>query len=139
MRGMTLLELLAAITITAVAAGAAAAGAASLHRSALLESASARLASVLLDARLQAYQTQRTTSVSAAEGSTVIRAFDGATVADVALPASIRIAHATRGGIVRFYPSGLSDNASWILAATPRHAGAMRRVVVNQRSVIRRE
>ncbi len=139
MRGLTLFELIAAIALTTVVAATAAAGAASLRRSVSVESAAAQLASVLRDARLRAYRSQRTVSVSAAQGSTTIRIFDATTESTVSLPAPIRVVQATRSGVVRFYPSGLSDNASWVLAPATHESGSARRVVVNQRSVIRCE
>ncbi|RMF23442.1 MAG: prepilin-type N-terminal cleavage/methylation domain-containing protein, partial [Deltaproteobacteria bacterium] len=99
-RGLTLLELLAAIAVAAVATGIAVTGARSLRRSVLVEHGATLLASALRDARMAAYQTEQTTSVVAKQATGAIVLFDGSARSEISLPASVRIAQATRGGLV---------------------------------------
>ncbi len=135
--GFSLVELLLALALVGVATGTAVRIAAALDRS-LAEQAGARLlAATLEEAWLAAYRTQQPAAVEAGPGAGRIRLATAGAEHSVLLPAGVRVLAATRSGHAVFYPSGLSDNASWRVAAQRRKGGRSPVVILNQRSGVR--
>jgi hypothetical protein len=136
-RGASLLELLAAVGITAVAAGLSGGALARLARATAVQAARVRVVTALLDARRRAYASESTVEVAGELGATsvTIRPADG--IAEtVALPAGTSITRFPASGHVRFFASGLADNGT-VEVGSADETAAPERVVVNQRGLVR--
>ncbi len=137
MGGFSLLETLAALAISAMVAAAALSGLNSLAANSHLNAARSTVVQALIDARLQA--ASRAETVELAIGSRSLgpaRAGGGAVLsAEVRLPAGTYVARAPARGRVRFFATGLADNATVVVAASGSAGEAS--VVVNQRGMIR--
>jgi len=130
-RGASLVETIAVLALGALLLGAAAPAVARLLDTVELRGATVRFAAALARGRVAALTEGRTWRVRVAG----TRSFalepvgvDGAAVVEP-LPGATFFAGATSGGDVRFFPSGLVDNATFTLGA----GDARRRVIVNQR------
>lgn len=127
--GASLVETVLVLAVTGIVLGAAWPRAADLLDVIELRSASIRLATALARGRSAALAEGRAWRLRV-DGPTrfVVAPLDG-DAAPQALPGQAFFASATSGGDVRFFPSGLADNATFTLGA----GEARRRVVVNQR------
>ena len=135
--GASLLELIAAIGVTALAATLSGGALARLGRATSVQSARVLVMSALLDARRRAYAADATTDVTVrAEDSVVtVHTAEGQSIASRLPPGSI-ITGSVASGRVRFFASGLADNATVTVGGTDG-AAAEERVVVNQRGLVR--
>lgn len=129
-RGASLVETIAVLALGAVLLGAAVPAVARLLDTVELRSATVRLGAALARGRVAALTEGRVWRLAVAG----TRSFVLAPVGDEealaeALPGATFFAGATSGGDVRFFPSGLADNATFTLGA----GDARRRVIVNQR------
>ena len=133
--GFTLIELTVSLAIAGLAAAVAVGGLRTLVRAATLEQARLRLTLALLEARRSAYTSGGTAGVFIESDGRqlIIRRGDGA-VTTVSLPAEVAVVAAPLRASVRFYASGLADNATIELATAN---GERATVVVNQRGMIR--
>jgi len=134
--GFLLLELLGALALLALTGLTTVNAALRLRRSALPSIAAAAFVDALDEARLHAYRSGETASVTATAGSHRLRLSLGRTESVRSLVPGIVVREATRGGRSRFYPSGLADNASWRLTAVDAPASEGVSVIVNQRGTI---
>jgi prepilin-type N-terminal cleavage/methylation domain-containing protein len=135
-RGFTLVELLATVAIASLAAGLAIdAGGAWKH---LADLEGARLTTVLalLEARRRAYLTESTAElVAEPRASELSVTAAGLPPVRLTLPAAISVREIPRGGRIRFFASGLAENAT-IRLGTETGGDAVV-VVVNQRGEVR--
>jgi type II secretory pathway pseudopilin PulG len=134
--GATLLELLFTLAVVSTAAAMAGSAIRGLSRATTVETARLRTLATLLAARRRAYSDEATVQVDVAGGTDALtlRNPDGTNVR-VALPAGTTVAHSVAAGRVRFFASGLADNATIVLADTEALQQAT--VVVNQRALVR--
>ena len=101
-----------------------------------LEAARVTTLLALLEARRQAYLTEGTAELRAEPGATHVTVVtSGLAERRLALPAEVTVADVSRGGRVRFFPSGLAENATIRLALGSDAAGVA--VVTNQRGEVR--
>ncbi|MBY0280359.1 hypothetical protein K2Z84_33925 [Candidatus Binatia bacterium] len=128
-RGTSLVETVLVLAVASILAGAAWPRVADLLDTVELRSACVRFASALARGRVAALTEGRSWRLRL-DGSShfVLAPLDG-DASPEALPARVFFAAATSGGDVRFFSSGLADNASFTLGV----GDARRRVVVNQR------
>jgi prepilin-type N-terminal cleavage/methylation domain-containing protein len=133
--GFTLLELVAGMAVAAIATASVAAGAGALARRVELSASRRSLVSALLDARRQAYLSREAVEVAVHSGDRELRVRAGADEDVIPLDHSVYVARAPSSGHVRFFGSGLADNATVELAVPGSEAHAS--VVVNQRGMIR--
>ena len=134
--GTTLLELVVVLALAAVASATIGGAFHLLARGAALRAGRLSLSQALLAARRAAYLDQATAEarvVVDAREVTVVRS--GKPPESYPLPAPVVIASAPARGGVRFFASGLADNATIGLAAGPADERA--EVIVNQRGRVR--
>jgi type II secretory pathway pseudopilin PulG len=132
-RGASLVEIVVVLALGSVLLGAAWPALAGLLDTVELRSATLRFGAAVARGRVAALTEGRTWRLRLAG----VRDFVLAPLGDDAapperLPGSAFFAGATSGGDVRFFASGLVDNATFILGA----GDARRRVVVNQRGKV---
>ncbi|MEW6269107.1 MAG: type II secretion system protein [Thermodesulfobacteriota bacterium] len=133
-RGASLVEIVLAVALAGVMLGVAWPSVASYREAAELRSATLRLASALARGRVAAL-TEGRTWLLRLDGIRrwVLAPLDESPDAPAEeLPGATFVAAATSGGDVRFFPSGLADNATFTLGAGDQR----RRVIVNQRGRI---
>lgn len=128
-RGAGLVEMVVVLAIGSVLLGAAWPGVAAYLDTVELRSASLRLAAALSRGRIAALSEGRVWRLELADARSFVLAPVGGTAAGERLPGGTFFAGATSGGDVRFFPSGMADNATFTLGA----GDARRRVIVNQR------
>lgn len=131
-RGASLVEIVVVIAVAGVLLGAALPGVAAYLDTAELRSASVHFAAALSRGRVAALMEGRTWRLYLADARRYALGPQDGEDAEVAvehLPGDAFFAGATSGGDVRFFPSGLVDNATFTLGA----GDARRRVIVNQR------
>jgi len=135
-RGLTLLEVLFALAVVSIAAGVAGSALRGLSRTTALETARLRTLTALLQARRRAYGREATCEVAAATGAVAltVRNPDGST-ATVGLPPDTHVTHSVASGRVRFFASGLAENATIIVGT--RDDTEQASVIVNQRGLVR--
>jgi prepilin-type N-terminal cleavage/methylation domain-containing protein len=128
-RGVSLVETVVVLAVAGILVGAAWPRAADLLDVVALRSASVRFASALSRGRIAALSEGRSWRLRL-DGATgfVLAPLEGDAVPE-RLPERVFFASATSGGDVRFFPSGLADNATFTLGV----GDARRRVIVNQR------
>jgi hypothetical protein len=129
--GATLLETCAALALTSVAALSALSGARPLACAVRVGAARTVLSGALLEARQDAYASERNVTVEARAGGGAVTLQPGDRVRP--LGEGVRIASAPADGNVQFRATGLADNATIAIACDDSTAS----VVVNQRGVIR--
>jgi hypothetical protein len=136
-RGVSLLELVAAVGVTTLIAGLTGSALSRLARATAVQSARVRVMNALLEARRLAYATESTVEVTGAIGdaAVVIRTTDGESRAAV-LPAGTAIMHFPASGHVRFFASGLADNAT-VTVGSAEGTAAEEQIIVNQRGLVR--
>jgi hypothetical protein len=134
--GASLLELLTVLAVGAVLAGAASHSVGGLGNVFAVETARTRIVLALLDARRIAYAHERTVVVRVEPGAREVVVDSDVEPAPVSLPAGISISSAPATRRVRFFASGLADNAT-IVVERDGEAGVRGRIVVNQRGSIR--
>lgn len=136
MRGASLLELVAALGVAAIAGGLCGGALSGLSRAIAVEAARVRAAATLLEARRLAYQSSATVEVTAAAGDAVltIRAPDGEVLVRP-LPTGTTVLRSPANGRTRFFASGMADNATWIVGSADAEQEA--RIVLNQRGLVR--
>lgn len=127
--GASLVETVVVLAVAGILLGAAWPHAADLLDVVELRSAAVRFAAALSRGRTAALSEGRAWRLRL-DGTTrfVIAPLDGDAPPEP-LPDRVFFAGATSGGDVRFFPSGLVDNATFTLGA----GNARRRVIVNQR------
>jgi type II secretory pathway pseudopilin PulG len=131
-RGASLVEIAVVIAVAGVLLGAALPGVAAYLEGAELRSASVHFAAALSRGRVAALTEGRTWRLHLPGLRSYALAPQEGDPGDAAvehLPGQAFFAGATSGGDVRFFPSGLVDNATFTLGS----GDARRRVVVNQR------
>jgi prepilin-type N-terminal cleavage/methylation domain-containing protein len=135
-RGFTLLELLATVAIASLAAGLAVDAGSAWKHLAGLEGARLTTVLALLEARRRAYLTEATAELAAEPGTKeLVVTAAGLTPVRLALPAEAVVREISRSGRIRFFASGLAENATIRLGSgTSDDAVA---VVVNQRGEVR--
>ena len=128
-RGASLVETVVVVAVAGILVGAAWPRAADLLDTVALRSAAVRFASALARGRTAALTEGRAWRLRV-YGTTrsVLAPLDGDAAAEP-LPGRTFFAGATSGGDVRFFPSGLADNATFTLGV----GDARRRVILNQR------
>jgi hypothetical protein len=132
--GHTLLELTAALSVSAVATAGLLVALAELERGARVFAAQQRAVVALEHGRRSSYLTASSvgvTAVAGAEGFVVIG--DDGERHEIALPAGTSVSAAPVRGAARFFASGFADNATFELGLAGR---PMARVVVDQRGEI---
>jgi Tfp pilus assembly protein FimT len=127
--GASLVEMVVVLAIAGLLLGTAWPSVASYLEAAELRSASVHFAAALARGRVAALSEGRTWSIRVAGTRDYVLAAAGETAPAERLPGASFFAGATSGGDVRFYSSGLADNATFTLGA----GDARRRVIVNQR------
>jgi hypothetical protein len=128
--------MLATVAITGLAAGLAVDAGSSWRHLAGLESARLTTVLALLEARRRAYLLETTAELVAEPGASELAVTAaGLPPARLALPAEISVSEIPRGGRIRFFASGLAENAT-IRLGTARGSDAVT-VVVNQRGEVR--
>lgn len=128
-RGASLVETVLVLAVTGIVAGAAWPHVGALLDVIELRSASVRLAAALARGRTAALAEGRAWRLRVDGLSRFVLAPLDGDAAPETLPGHTFFASTTSGGDVRFFPSGLADNATFTLGA----GEARRRVVVNQR------
>ena len=130
-RGTSLVEMVVALAVAGIVLAAASPRAADLLDTIELRSASVRFAAALARGRAAALSEGRSWRLHLDGISRFVLAplDDDAGVAAEPLPTRVFFASATSGGDVRFFSSGLVDNATFTLGV----GDARRRVIVNQR------
>ena len=132
-----MIELIVATTLAATAAALLVGGLRSIGRASSLASARRQVVATLQAARSHAYRSATPAQVRVQTGSrTLMLQRDGLPDQARDLPAQTRIEEAPRRAAVRFFASGLADNAT-ISVAIPGATGSPVRTVVNQRAMIR--
>jgi Tfp pilus assembly protein FimT len=130
--GLTLLETVVVLALAATLCGAAAPYAAGVLAELELRDAAVRVAAALVRGRSAALRDGRTWHI-VADGRTLSLGPVGdegeREEERETLPGRVEIASSTSGGEVRFSPSGMAENATFIVALD----GRSRRVIVNQR------
>lgn len=115
--GTSMVELLASLSIATAALAFMLGGLRSLSTMAAMHQATGVVRDAVDTARRRAYLRAETANVSAGRNDVSVSGPDGAdAVRQFALPTGFVIANATRGGEVRFFADGLSDNASVTIA-----------------------
>ena len=127
--GASLVEMVLVVAVAGILLGTAWPGVVGYLETAELRSATLRFASALVRGRVAALTEGRVWTVRLDGPGGFVLAPAGTSAAAERLPARTFFAGATSGGDVRFFPSGLADNATFTLGA----GAARRRVVVNQR------
>jgi Tfp pilus assembly protein FimT len=136
--GFTVLELVTSLSIAALATVVATSALSTLISAGRLESARLRLVEMLLEARRAAFVDESTVEVRVEPGSGHVLVVRDATVtAEHMLPHDVRISSAPTTHAVRFYASGLADNATIGLTAPGAGDGVHAAVVINQRGKVR--
>jgi hypothetical protein len=137
MGGMSVLELVAAVGITTFAAGLAGGALGAMGRAVSVQSGRVRVMTALLEARRRAYGAETTIEVAGRTGdhAVTIHLPVGEEIRRE-LPAGTELARSPASGRVRFFASGLADNATFAVGATGGGAGE-ERIVVNQRGLVR--
>ncbi|HEY8515363.1 MAG TPA: GspH/FimT family pseudopilin [Candidatus Binatia bacterium] len=133
-RGASLIETVVAVALVGVVLGVAWPSLASYREAAELRAATLRLAAAMARGRTAAL-TEGRTWLLRLDGPRrfVLSPLDESLDAPPEeLPPDTFVADATSGGDVRFFPSGLADNATFTLGAGDQR----RRVIVNQRGRI---
>jgi len=133
--GFTLLELLAGVAVTAIAIASLTTAAGALGRQAELASSRRFVVASLLDARRRAYLSRDAIEVAVHEGDRELHVRAAGNEQTIPLPYSAYVARAPSSGRIRFFGSGLADNATVELAVPD--GGARASIVVNQRGGIR--
>lgn len=128
-RGAGLVETIVVLALAGLLLGAAWPRVAGYLEEVELRSAVLRLAAALVRGRVAALGEGRTWELRLAGGSAFVLAPLGESGPAEPLPAGTFVADATSGGDVRFFSSGLVDNATFTLGA----GSLRRRVIVNQR------
>jgi len=128
-RGASLVEMVLVIALASVLLGAAWPSVASYREAADLRSAALHLGAALGRGRAAALGEGRTWQLRLDGNRRWILAPLGDEAPPEELPGAAFVAEATSGGDVRFFSSGLADNATFTLGAGMQR----RRVVVNQR------
>jgi hypothetical protein len=136
-RGTSLLELIAALGITTLAAGLCGGTFAGLARATAVESARVRALSALLAARRYAYAMEGTVEVTAhpGDGALTIHLPDATTVTETLPPGTV-VTRAPANARARFYASCLGDNATFAVGSADG-SESEESIVVNQRGLIR--
>ena len=131
-----MLEILFTLAIVSIAAGAAGRSISGLSRTTAVESARLRTVVTLLHARRRAYSSEATAEVAVATGvvALIMRDPDGST-SNVALPPDTHVTHSVASGRVRFFGTGLAENATILLGTLDDAQQSS--VVVNQRGLVR--
>lgn len=133
-KGYTLFELAAALSLGALAVGSVASGARALGEGLSLISERQVVASAFEHARREAYRgNQPTTARPGADQRSLVIEVQGANTRVFTLDRT-RIVAGPRRGHVRFFGSGLAENATFTIANA---TGAQASIVVNQRGEIR--
>lgn len=128
-RGTSVVEMVIVLVVAGVVLGAAWPGVAAWLDTAELRSGCVHFAAAVSRGRVAALTEGRVWRLRLADARRyVVAPADGDAPAE-RLPGATYFAAATSGGDVRFYPSGLADNATFTLGA----GDARRRVVINQR------
>lgn len=134
--GATLLELVVVLAVATVATAAVGGAFHALARGAALRAARLSLSQALLAARRAAYLDQATAEARVVvDAREVVVARAGRPPESHPLPVPVAIAGAPARGAVRFFASGLADNAT--VALTAGDTGEQLEVVVNQRGRVR--
>lgn len=128
-RGASLVELVVVLALAGVLLGAAWPSVASYLEAAELRAATLRFAAALGRGRVAALSEGRTWRIRVDGVRAYVLAPLGEDATAEPLPGAAFFAAATSGGDVRFYASGLADNATFTLG----YGAARRRVIVNQR------
>jgi len=128
-RGVGLLEMVLVLALASILLGAAWPSLAGYLDVVELRSATLRFSSALARGRVAALTDGRIWKIRLAGLRDFVLAPDDGDAHAEQLPGTTFFAAATSGGDVRFYPSGLADNATFTLGA----GDARRRVIVNQR------
>jgi len=133
-RGASLVEMVLVLALGSVLLGAAWPAVAALLDTVELRSATLRFGAAVARGRVAALTEGRTWRLSLAGARDFVLAPLGVVEGTTAerLPGTAFFAGATSGGDVRFFASGLADNATFTLGA----GEARRRVVVNQRGKV---
>lgn len=131
-RGASLVEMVVVLALASVLLGAAWPSVASYLEAAELRAATLHFAAALARGRVAALSEGRTWKIRLDGLRGYVLAPAGGDAAAEGLPGAAFFAGATSGGDVRFYSSGLADNATFTLGA----GAARRRVIVNQRGRI---
>ena len=128
-RGASLVEMVVVLALGSVLLGAAWPSVARFVETVELRSATLRFAAALARGRVAALTEGRTWHLRLADARSFVLAPVDADQPPERLPSGSFFAAATSGGDVRFFSSGLADNATFTLGA----GDARRRVIVNQR------
>jgi prepilin-type N-terminal cleavage/methylation domain-containing protein len=128
--GVSMVETVVVLAIAGIVLAASSPRAADLLDTIELRSASIRFAAALARGRAAALSEGRSWRLRL-DGTTrfVLAPLDDVTAAAEPLPPHVFFASATSGGDVRFFSSGMVDNATFTLGV----GDARRRVIVNQR------
>jgi type II secretory pathway pseudopilin PulG len=131
-----MLEILSVLAIVSITAGVAGGATRGLARATAVQTARMHTMTALLHARRGAYAGETTCEVSAASGAAVltVRNADGSTVS-VPLPPETHVTRSLASGRVRFFGTGLAENATIVLGT--RDDTQQATVVVNQRGLVR--
>lgn len=127
--GFSLLEVIVALAIGAIVLGATAPMVSALLGMVRLRTAAVEFGSALLRARSAALAEGRSWEVRRTAAGSFSVGPAGASGAPETLSGGATFGSATSGGTVRFSPSGVGENATFILTL----GGREQRVVVNQR------
>jgi len=128
-RGASLVEMVVVLAVAGVLLGAAWPSVAGYLETVELRSAALRFAAALARGRVGALTEGRIWEIRVADLRSFVLAPQGVGGGAERLAGAAFFAGATSGGDVRFFPSGLADNATFTLGA----GDARRRVIVNQR------
>jgi len=133
---MVMLDVLVTLVVVSITANIAGSAITSLARATVVETARLRTLRTLLRARRAAYGAEGTAEVAVAAGADALtlRNPDGSTLR-IELPPDTHVAHAAASGRVRFFGTGLADNATIVLATLDDAQQAS--VIVNQRGLLR--
>lgn len=131
-----MVELLASVSVAAVAVTFLLGGLRSLSAMTETQHATAVIRTAVGTARRLAYLGSETASITAGRTGLSVTVHEGAqSVGTFALPTGFFISRATRGGVIRFFADGLSDNAS--IAVTHEASGETSTIFVDSRGEIR--
>jgi Tfp pilus assembly protein FimT len=128
-RGASLVAMIVVLAVASILLGAAWPGVAAYLETVELRSATLRFGAALARGRVAALTEGRAWRLALADARSFVLAPVGADAPAERLPGGSFFAGATSGGDVRFFPSGLADNATFTLGAGEER----RRVIVNQR------
>jgi hypothetical protein len=137
MRGTSLLELVAAVGVTAAIAGLSGGALSRLARATAVQTARVRVMTALLEARRRAYAAEATIEVRGEpNAASLTTRLPSDETFQTMLPAGTLITRFPASGHVRFFASGLADNGTVAVGSVDGTA-AEEQIVVNQRGLVR--